>query len=68
MSEIILAFQNAIPNLVLLPVGPDDAPAEFAQVIVGEKGDTGDLDTVEDIDSIAGFTTDPLFYYLLARQ
>lgn len=64
MTETItLEFTNALPTLVLLPVAPEEAPAAFASVLVGNKGDPGSLG---DADDIEGFTTDPTFYYILA--
>lgn len=66
MSETItLSFTNANPTLVLFPVGPEQAPIAFAQVLIGAKGDDGSLGNVDDI---GGFTTDPLFYYILASN
>jgi len=63
MDDIIqLTFTNASPTLVLVPVTPSEAPAAFAPVIVGEKGSAGDA------DDITGFTTNPLFYYILASN
>lgn len=60
MNDIIeLTFTNASPTLMLVPVTPSEAPAQFAQVLVGDKGDSG----------VAGeFPTDPLFYYILASN
>lgn len=69
MSSGNLTVTNALPNIVLLSVGPEDAPAEFAAVIVGakgEKGDTGDIGEIGAIDNLGGFSTDPTFYYILA--
>lgn len=64
MTETItLSFTNAQPTLVLLPVEPSQAPAAFASVLVGAKGDSGDIG---DVDALNGFTTDPIFYYILA--
>ena len=61
MSETItLTFSNAQPTLVLLPVSPEEAPAEFAQVLVGPKG----VDV--DVNQPDGLFTAPTFYYILA--
>lgn len=67
MTETItLTFTNAQPTLVLLPVEPSQAPAEFAQVLVGAKGDPGDTQVIGGVDNLGGFTTDPTFYYIIA--
>ncbi len=66
MNDIIeLTFTSASPTLVLVPVQPSEAPAAFSQVLVGAKGDPG---TAGDADNIEGFTTNPLFYYILASN
>lgn len=65
MEVINLTFTNAQPTLVLLPVEPSQAPAAFASVLVGAKGDPGVLGATNDL---SGFSTDPIFYYLLASQ
>jgi hypothetical protein len=60
---------SAQPNMVLLSVGPEDAPAEFASVLIGPKGDKGDTGDIGDIgatDDLGGFTTNPTVYYILA--
>lgn len=65
MNELIeLTFTTAEPTLVLLPVTPSEAPAAFADVIVGKNGDATDVET----DDLEGFTTDPIFYYLLSSN
>jgi len=63
MDTITLKFTNEQPTLILMPVEPQNAPASFVSVLVGEKGQSGDIGVTDDLD---GFTTDPLFYYILA--
>ncbi|MNI40599.1 hypothetical protein D3C85_650590 [compost metagenome] len=69
MASGNFTLTNTLPNMVLQAVSPDDAPAEFASVIIGPKGDKGDTGSIGDIgatDDLGGFTTNPTVYYILA--
>ena len=65
MGTINCEFTNAYPTISLIPTNPIDAPAAFVSVLVGEKGDPGEIEDI-DTDELEGFTTDPIFYYILA--
>lgn len=58
-------FISQNPTLSLTPITPEKVSLEFIQAVVGKDGkDTGQVD----VDEVEGFTTDPIFYYILNRD
>ena len=46
MNDMIeLTFTRAIPEFVLIPTEPTEAPAEFVDVLVGPRGPAGNAST-----------------------
>jgi len=58
-------FQTTNPKLNLTFLTPDNATLAFTKAVVGRDGSgTGTVD----VDEVAGFSTDPIFYYILNRD